>query len=271
MGTSTEDSYARATARAFAGAIIFAFPLLMTMEMWWLGFMIDPLRLALFILLSFPMLVGLSYYSGFEETFEWREDVLDALTALAVGGIASTAMLALFGALRLDLPWRENLGMVAMQTVPAAIGAMLARTQLGQHKEHNSSKNEARYAGVLFMMGVGALFVAFNVAPTEEMVLIAYKMSPWHGIALVLASLLVLHAFVYAIGFAGQEDPGARSPWAVFLHFSVAGYVVALLVSLYVLWTFGRTDGMSLREILMPTVVLGFPASLGAATARLIL
>jgi uncharacterized membrane protein len=38
-------------ARAFGGAILFSFPMLMTMEMWWLGFYIDPFRLALFILL----------------------------------------------------------------------------------------------------------------------------------------------------------------------------------------------------------------------------
>ena len=37
-------------ARAFAGAIIFALSLLMTMEMWWLGFYMDRLRFAFFLL-----------------------------------------------------------------------------------------------------------------------------------------------------------------------------------------------------------------------------
>jgi hypothetical protein len=63
-------TYASATefavdaARAFAGALIFALPMLMTMEMWWLGFYIDPLRLALLLVLMFPLLVRLSQYSG---------------------------------------------------------------------------------------------------------------------------------------------------------------------------------------------------------------
>lgn len=33
----SSGEFARALGRAFAGAILFAFPLLMTMEMWWLG------------------------------------------------------------------------------------------------------------------------------------------------------------------------------------------------------------------------------------------
>jgi uncharacterized membrane protein len=37
-----------------------------------------------------------------------------------------------------------------------------------------------------------------------------------------------------------------------------------------VLWSFGRTDGVSVAEITNMLVVLGFPASLGAATARLV-
>jgi uncharacterized membrane protein len=37
-----------------------------------------------------------------------------------------------------------------------------------------------------------------------------------------------------------------------------------------VLWTFGRTDGVTAAEVAQMIVVLGFPASLGAALARLI-
>ena len=121
-------------------------------------------------------------------------------------------------------------------------------------------------------MAVGALFFAFNVAPTQEMVLIAYKMTPWHALALALASLAMLHALVYSVGFAGQEDPGRESFFAsVFARFTVVGYVLALAVSAYVLWTFGRADGTSATQIVVSTIVLGSPAALGAALARLII
>jgi len=86
---------------------------------------------------------------------------------------------------------------------------------------------------------------------------------------LALVSIALLHGFVYAVGFAGQEErPGYAGFALTFLHFTIAGYGIALLVSLYVLWTFGRTVDVTPSQVAMTMVVLGFPASLGAATAR---
>jgi uncharacterized membrane protein len=44
-----------------------------------------------------------------------------------------------------------------------------------------------------------------------------------------------------------------------------------MLVSLYTLWTFGRTDAVGGEPLVMTVLVLAFPAGLGAAAARLIL
>ena len=55
------------------------------------------------------------------------------------------------------------------------------------------------------------------------------------------------------------------------MRLTIVGYALALLISLYVLWTFGRLDGAAVAEIVMATLVLGFPAALGASVARLIL
>jgi len=121
-------------------------------------------------------------------------------------------------------------------------------------------------------MAVGAIFLAFNMAPTEEMVLIAYKMTKWHALALAVASLVMMHAFVYAVEFRGQAAiPSGISMRSVFLRFTVVGYAIVLMISLYVLWTFGRTDGLAVAEVVMTTVVLAFPAALGASAARLII
>ena len=58
---------------------------------------------------------------------------------------------------------------------------------------------------------------------------------------------------------------------AVFCRYTVTGYMVVVLVSLVMLWFFGRTDNTGLSEILSMAVVLSFPGSIGAAAARLIL
>jgi putative integral membrane protein (TIGR02587 family) len=270
-----ERAYALGLARAFGGAIIFGLPLLMTMEMWALGFAAGPGRLLLFLAFNFAVLTGLSRFGGFEKTSSIGEDVMDALAAYGVGVIASAAVLLLFGLLTLDMPLDEIVGKIALQSVPTSFGAMIARKQLAGGEAEDADEDDAMraagYGGQLFLMMAGALFLAFSAAPTEEMILIGFTMTPWHALALVAVSILVLHGFVFAVGFGGQEDPAEGAGfWRTFLGYTIAGYGMALLVSLYVLWTFGRTDGAELAQIVGTVTVLGFPAAVGAAIARLV-
>jgi putative integral membrane protein (TIGR02587 family) len=220
-------------------------------------------------------LIGLSYFAGFERTFSWKEDAMDAFAAFGVGILTSAAMLALLAVITFDMTWGEIVGKVALQSVPASIGAMLGRKQLGGGQDTQAEeerKAEAGYGGELFLMLAGALFLALNVAPTEEMILIAYQMSPWHTLALGFLSIILLHVLVYTVGFSGQESrPEGGTFLSTFFHFTLAGYGIALLISFYVLWTFGRTEDVAPTEIANMVVVLGFPASLGAATARLVI
>ena len=78
-------------ARAFGGAILFALPILMTMEMWWLGTTLESWRVAALLSFAVPLLIVLSYYIGFRESFSFAEDAADAFVALAVGFVAAAA------------------------------------------------------------------------------------------------------------------------------------------------------------------------------------
>lgn len=60
---------------------------------------------------------------------------------------------------------------------------------------------------------------AFNIAPTEEVVLIATRAGPVRGVLLALLTVALMHAMVYVVGFGGQhrsEAPG----WSVLLGYS---------------------------------------------------
>lgn len=265
-------AFAVGLARAFGGAVIFALPVFMTMEMWWLGFYMDRFRLLLLALLNIPLLTALSYHAGFEETFSLKDDLIDAFVAYAVGLVAATIVLVLFSVVEFGMSWDEVLGKVLLLAIPGSIGAALAANQLGSSVGEEKKERDETYSSELFLMVAGALFLSFNVAPTEEMVLIAYQMTPRHALALSFSSLLLMHAFVYAVEFRGQSTlPHGTSQWSAFLRFTVVGYALVLLVSLYVLWTFGRTDGTGLAEVVSTTTVLAFPGAIGAAAARLIL
>ena len=252
------------------GAILFSFPLLMTMEMWWLGFYMDRYRLALFLILAFIVVIALSYFEGADETF--KIEILDALVACAVGYTVAATMLGLFGIIKPGMSVDELIGKISLHAVPGSIGAILARRLLEVEETKKERRRREWYGAKIFLMGVGAIFLAFQLAPTEEMILIGHRMTEWHAIALALLSLCLMQAFICSVERRGRQRLFAADFfWGVFLRYTVVGYSVALMISLYVLWTFGRLDGAALAEAMMATIVLGFPASLGAAAARLIL
>ncbi|MFN3669094.1 MAG: TIGR02587 family membrane protein [Brevundimonas sp.] len=266
-----EVAYARDLARAFGGALLFSLPLLMTMEMWWAGFTLDGFRLGVFLLVALPLLVGLAFYAGFSARHRGLgHAALDALVALAVGFITAAVVLALFGVFEPGAPPRQTAGQLLLQAVAGAMGALLAGRQLsaGENEQDIGDEDQATYPGELFLMVAGALFLALNMAPTEEMVLIAFRMDPLQVAALLLLSIGLMHAIVYRVGFAGQEVHDG--PLAAFVHYTLAGYGLVLLTSLYVLWIFGRTQGAGAGEIVDAMVVLSFPGAIGAAAARLL-
>ncbi len=262
-----ERAYVSDLGRAFAGALVFNIPLLMTMEMWEQGVVMDRWRLLSFILCGLPLLYGLSCYAGFSKRRGLVNDALDTAVALAVGFVTASLLLILFGVVEWDAPPREALGMVALQAIPGAMGALLARRQLSGESGGDTDEDQASYFGELFLMAAGALFFALNIAPTEEIILIAYKATPAHVLALIAVSILLLHLIVFKAGFAGQEDADHA---AAFLHFTLPGYAIALGISLFTLALFGRVDGHSVAGVVQTLIVLGFPASIGAAAARLL-
>jgi putative integral membrane protein (TIGR02587 family) len=117
-------------ARAFGGAILFSFPILMTMEMWFLGFYISGVRLALFTLLTVPLLVGLSYYDGFEPTSKFLDDLVDTFVAYAVGFASSAVLLLLFGVIKPEMSADEIIGKISIQAIVGSFGAMFAQSLL---------------------------------------------------------------------------------------------------------------------------------------------
>ncbi|WP_077966440.1 TIGR02587 family membrane protein [Ensifer adhaerens] len=273
--------FTKGLARGLAGALLFALPMFLTMEMWELGLYIDRSRLLLLLLVNIPLLILLARRIGFENVATWHEAVRDASIAYFLGLLASAFVLSAIGVLSVEQAMPEAAGMIAIQTVPASIGALLGRSELGRRDDDNDDEDaqdpvdddtQTGYGSELFMMAVGALFLGLNVAPTEEMILISFKMSPWHAIALIIASIVLMHGFVYALSFLGGHELEEGTPvWHALIRFTLPGYAVAFAISFFCLWTFHRLDGIELTQAIMSTVVLAFPSSIGAAAARLIL
>ncbi len=265
----------KSLARAFGGALLFAFPILMTMETWWLGFYLPSERVALFMMVALPILLGLSHVSGFRRTPDLFEEMVDVFVAYAVGLATAALFLWVFGVIEWGMPLGNALGQIGLLSVPCAFGAVLASEQLSDQTKSNEERKQGaqgKYYREIGIMLAGALYGAFTVSPTAEMYVIAYKMSPWLFLGLIALSLLMMHGFVYGMSFRGEKDAKSNTPsLKLFYHYTVVGYVIALGMSTYVLWTFDRLQGLGFGTALMLIIVLGFPAAIGAAASRLVL
>ena len=116
----------------------------------------------------------------------------------------------------------------------------------------------------------GALLFAYNVAPTEEIILIATRMPAWHHLILMAASLALCYMILFAAGFQEREVyvPSLfQHPWVE----TVIAYAIALLVALGLLYLVGVREAMSHTAVAAKcTVTLGLPAVVGGAAGRLI-
>lgn len=271
------NSYLIGIGRGIGGALLFAIPMLMTMEMWSLGMFMDRTRLFILLIVTLPLLVVLAHRIGFERTLSWSDALRDACLAYGIGIFSSVIILTVFNQLSPDMSLDEIVGKIALQSVSAGMGALLGRSQLGNDSledddDDDSPTGDVGYLDELFLMAIGALFLSLNIAPTDEMIVIAYKMTGWHALVLIVVSVLAMHGFVYAVCFKGSHMLSPDMPWwHAFFRFTMVGYVLALLISFYTLWTFERVDGVSYTQVLYTVIVLGLPASIGAAAARLIL
>ena len=268
---TTNAAYAVALARAFAGALIFGLPLLLTMEMWQLGFEADPRRLTLFLLVDLALLYGLSRVAGFEESHNWLDDLLDVFAAFFVAAVVAALLLSLIGVMEAGQPLREIVGKIAVQAVPLSFGAMIGAKLLGEGDAIEEQEHWRRsYSGSLFLMLAGALFVSFTVAPTEEVYLIAYLVSGWQSLALIALSIVLLHVTVFNLGLPHQGRRKTSGPASSLLRFTLPGYAIAVLASVFILWTFGRLDG-AFDEAAATVAVLALPGAVGAAIARVVI
>ena len=257
--------------RGFAGAVIFGLPLMMTMEMWWLGFTLNGWMLLQFALLNLALLVALSRVSGFDESRGITEDILDALAAFGMGSIVSAALLGLFAEIASSTPLPEIAGMIVIQAVPASFGAMIADKLFGEDDKSGEHRARRRsYAGQLTLMVAGALFLSFTMSPTEEIALISFRMTPWHALATMVISIAAMHVLVYSVGFAAHRTDDRGAGLSVLLRFTMVGYGLAVLASAYILWTFGRLDGLGWAAAAQMIIVLALPAGIGAAIARMV-
>jgi putative integral membrane protein (TIGR02587 family) len=274
--------------RGIIGGLLFSLPLLYTMEVWWAGFSSHPLHLILYVVATFILLLGYNYYAGLRHDANWTEVVIDSVEEMGLGLLISAIALLILGRIRFDMTMGEIVGKITVEAMTVAIGVSVGTAQLGsaggasdtgagdnKSKQTRAggggSQGKVNFGGQMVIALCGAVLFAANVAPTEEIIMIASEISSWKLLAIALISITLGGAILFHIDFKGAQsftrDKGAM---AVLIG-SVVTYVIALLSSAMILWFFGRFDGQGLIICIAQTIVLGLAATLGASAGRLLL
>ncbi|HYW22046.1 MAG TPA: TIGR02587 family membrane protein [Nodularia sp. (in: cyanobacteria)] len=274
--------------RGTCGGFLFGIPLIYTMEVWWIGSLVKPKFIVMAIAIMFIVVFLLNYTQGFRKRRNnWRVDeaVIDTIEAMAIGFVCSAFMLWLLQEITPETSFKESLGKIVFESVSFTLGVALAN-QLFQEdnqdnsisitdKDNNISKHQQNDLQTTFAdLGatlIGAIVIAFNIAPTDEVPMLAAAISPPWLLALMAASLVISYAIVFQAGFSDQQK--RRKQKGIFqrpLSETTMSYLVSLLASGVMLFffqkvTFADPWMMWLEHIL----VLGLPATIGGAAGRL--
>lgn len=268
----------REYARGMAGGLMFSLPLLYTMEVWWTGFVADPMRLVAYVAATFVLLLGYNHYAGLHEDACWSEVAIDSVEEMGLGLVVAALVLFLLGQLEGDMAAYEIVGKITVEAMTVAIGISVGTSQLGGGDDKRekggaeaSAKEDVSFSGQLVIAGCGAMLFASNIAPTEEIIMIASEARVQNLLGLAALSIVLTGLILYYIEFTGAGRAVAETGLMSVVIGTIVTYAVALVMSAAVLWFFGRMDNVTMNTAIAQTVVLGLTATLGASAGRLLL
>jgi putative integral membrane protein (TIGR02587 family) len=271
---STPSQSLREYGRGVTGGLIFALPLLFTMEVWWASFILSSGRLWFYVLASFAVLVIYNRFTGLRSSANWWECAIDSVEELGIGIVVSAALLWTFGRLDESQSALESLCKIILEGMTVALGVSVGTAQLGagdndpSGMEKEGADNFASHIGLAFC---GALLLAANIAPTEEILLIAEESSPERLLLIAFLSLAMGGYILFFAEFRGSSRAMREKNGVQIVRGAISAYAIALFASAGALFFFGRFEGESLRLCVSQTVVVSFAASLGASAGRYLL
>lgn len=273
--------------RGASGGFLFGIPLLYTMEVWWIGSYTSPQLMLVMLAVTYVIVFMLNRTDGFRQMSPDSplQAATDSIEALALGTVCVTIILILIREITPSTPLNEDLGKVVLEGIPFSLGVALARSVLkGDQNESESeadssaekqSTSRGRQGNSTFAdIGatlVGSIFVAFNIAPTDEVTMLVAAVPPPWLIAIILASLIISYSIVFVAGFTTQQQRYQQQ--GLFQHpltETIMSYLISLLAAALMLWFFQQLSPSDpWTSWLKNTLILGLPATIGGAAGRL--
>jgi putative integral membrane protein (TIGR02587 family) len=269
-----------------SGGFLFGIPLLYTMEVWFIGSYVKPQFLLIILTITFLIILSLNRVEGFRprEGETLLESIAETVETLAIGISCATLMLLVLGRIDFQTPLSEGLGKIIFEAVPFSFGVIFSRSLLKGEEDNSESNNDASFSRDAQPVDiwhdtladfsatlVGALFIAFSIAPTDEIMMLAASASPFKLMIIIIISLLVSYGIVFASNIANyqqrrQQKGLFQSPQAE----TVVSYLISLIAGMLMLWFFQKVSFSDPWLVwLRYGIILSFPSSIGGAAGRL--
>lgn len=271
-GPSIAESL-REYGRGIGGGFLFSLPLILTMELWAAGVTVSPLRLLAGLAGTFILLCGYNAYAGLRHDTRLDEILVDSVEELGIGLALSAGILWMLGRIDRSSSLPEVVGLTLVEGLFVAVGVSVGTAQLIGSTDGQSepSGRQQSVSSEVALALCGAVLIAANVAPTEEILILASEMGPLLLLSVLVSSLVLAATLLYFSNFRGSARfAGTRGIFGV-VHGTAITCAAGLVASAGLLWFFGRFDGHSLTLNVAQCVVLGIPGTLGAAAGRLLL
>ncbi len=178
--------------RGASGGFLFGIPLLYTMEVWQIGSTAKPPEMLVILAVTFIIIFLINGTAGFRkrQADPPLEAAIDSVEAISMGIVCSAGILILLRRITLEIPLNAALGKTIFESVPFSLGVAVAnefisggRKDKSGSEQDKSSQNQNRLNATLADLGatlIGALFIAFNIAPTDEISMLSSAISaPW--------------------------------------------------------------------------------------------
>ena len=289
---SREDSHGfkqelRDLTRGVAGGMIFGTPVIYTMEVWAEGQLFSPGLLLIITFFIVLLNVCFSYFAGLREKHSAERFVYavdDGLTSFGLSVLLSLVILCLINRLDFSEHFRINLGKVLLEASFISVGVTftnfkfkksahdsVARTFIESNPfESASVKQSKKDLNDLMAAVAGSILYSFNVASTEEIMLIASSMSPLQLMLLLAFELLMCFIVLYASEIRMHVIYEKGNFFQHPVNETVLTVSISFIVSGLLLTTVGFGNIHFSDPSFVPTlIVLGLPAVIGGAAGRL--
>ena len=268
-----------------SGGFLFGIPLLYTMEVWFIGSYAKPQILLGILAITFIIILLINRIEGFrpQESATVPGAIAETLETLAIGMVCAGLMLIILKRIDWQTSLTEALGKIIFEGVPFSLGVAFSRSLLSGDSEidldegkQDGSKSDraiawkdtiADFSATLF----GALFIAFSIAPTDEIEVLAASTSAAWLLLIMATSLIISYGIVFASQITNYQQrlqqPGLfQTPQSE----TVISYLVSLIIGMLMLWFFQKITVSDPWYVwLRYSIVLGLPASIGGAAGRL--